>query len=87
MLILGEAFKFGNDAKHFCKPTDVAVSKSNEHVFVSDGYCNTRVVEFDKSGKFVKSFEDTSNPMFVVHSITLIEPLNLVCTVSREEGR
>lgn len=77
----------GNDEGHFCKPTDVAVAESTGHVFVSDGYCNQRVVEFDKKGKFVKQFEDKSDPMLVVHSVTLVEPLNLVCAASREQGR
>lgn len=87
MINLGEAFGHGNDDAHFCKPTDVVVAKSNGHIFVSDGYCNQRVVEFDKNGKFVKSIEDTKKPMTVVHSITMIDSLGLVCTVSREEGR
>lgn len=86
---LGEKLIPGNDESHFCKPTDVAVSKMDGHVFISDGYCNQRVVEFDKNGKFVKSFEDTQNPMLVVHSITLIESneRKLVCAASRETGK
>lgn len=65
----------------------MAVSQLNGHVFVSDGYCNKRVVEFDENGKFVKQFVDKEAPMIVVHSIALIDSLNLICTVSREEGR
>ena len=34
--VLGEKFVHGNDDKHFCKPTDVAVTESGEF-FVSDG--------------------------------------------------
>lgn len=86
-LVLGVAFKDGSDSQHFCKPTDVAIAKSDGDIFVSDGYCNQRVVQFDKDGNFVKEFKDTSRPLFIAHSITLIENLNLVCTVSREEGR
>jgi DNA-binding beta-propeller fold protein YncE len=87
LLTLGERFKTGSDASHFCKPTDVAESENNGHIFVSDGYCNSRVVEFDKTGKFVKQFEDTDKPMFVVHSVTVVDPLNYVCVASREDGR
>lgn len=86
-LVLGEKFQPGNDESHFCKPTKVSVSKLNGHVFVADGYCNKRVVEFDKSGKFVRNYEDAKNPMLVVHGIALIEPLGLVCAASREQGR
>ena len=35
-LILGERFQPGNDAGHFCQPTDVAVMNS-EDVYVADG--------------------------------------------------
>lgn len=86
-LVLGVEFQPGNDEKHFCKPTDIAVSESNGHVFVSDGYCNQRVVEFDKDGNFLGSYEDRENSLQVVHSIGLIDKLNLICTVSRQDGR
>ena len=36
-LVLGTAFVPGNDEKHFCKPTSVAVA-SNGVIFVADGY-------------------------------------------------
>lgn len=49
-LILGEAFEPGNDRTRFCKPTAVAVH-SNGDFFVSDGYCNSRIIKFDKNGE------------------------------------
>jgi sugar lactone lactonase YvrE len=36
----------------FCRPTDVAWDPQG-NIFVSDGYCNNRVVKFDKDGRFV----------------------------------
>ena len=39
----------------FCKPTDVAVAKSGTF-FVADGYCNSRIMKFDKDGKFLAKF-------------------------------
>ena len=36
-LVLGTKFVPGNDEKHFCKPTSVAVSSSGL-IFVADGY-------------------------------------------------
>jgi len=87
LLTLGTRFKKGNDEFHFCKPTKVAVSQLNGNIFVADGYCNKRVVEFDSHGEFVQEFTDNDQPMIVVHSIALIESEGLVCAASREDGR
>jgi hypothetical protein len=48
--ILGEAFQPGNDNIRFCKPTAVAV-QNNGDFFVSDGYCNSRIIKFNKNGE------------------------------------
>jgi hypothetical protein len=45
----------GDDGNHFNKPTDVAVSPAGD-VFVADGYGNSRIVQFDPAGKFVKEW-------------------------------
>ncbi|VDP13321.1 unnamed protein product [Soboliphyme baturini] len=55
-LVLGEAFVPGSDQKHFCKPTDVAVLESGDAIFVADGYCNSRIVKFDSSGKYIQEY-------------------------------
>jgi peptidylamidoglycolate lyase len=49
-MTLGEAFVPGNDEKRFCKPTAVAVH-SNGDFFVSDGYCNSRIIKFNEKGE------------------------------------
>jgi sugar lactone lactonase YvrE len=36
----------------FCRPTDVGWDPQG-NIFVSDGYCNNRVVKYDKDGKFL----------------------------------
>ncbi len=36
----------------FCRPTDVAWDPQG-NIFVSDGYCNNRIVKFDKDGRFL----------------------------------
>ena len=87
LLTLGVRFEHGDDQTHFCKPTSVAISQLKGDIFVADGYCNARVVQFDKNGNYIKEFKDTSSPMIVVHSVALLEEKNLICTVSREEGR
>jgi hypothetical protein len=87
-LKLGVRFENGNDEQHFCMPTDVAVSSLNGDIFVSDGYCNSRVVQFDKNGKYIKEFKmDQHGSLDKPHSVALIENLNLVCVADRENGR
>ena len=55
LLTLGESGIFGDndDPTHFRRPTDVAFLPDGSF-FVSDGYGNTRVLKFDKNGKFLK---------------------------------
>ncbi|VDP18631.1 unnamed protein product [Heligmosomoides polygyrus] len=91
VLSLGEKLVPGNDAFHFCKPTDIAVAK-NGYFFVADGYCNSRVLKFDPSGKLVDSFGAAGDELgpseFVVpHSLALIEDMNLICVADRENER
>ncbi|CAL1535399.1 unnamed protein product [Lymnaea stagnalis] len=92
-LELGEKFVPGSDEKHFCKPTDVAVA-SNGDFFVSDGYCNNRILKFSSSGQIIALWGDregsytlTPSSLNIPHSITLIEELDLVCVADRENSR
>src|SRR5579864_5051082 len=55
VMTLGEAGVKGNDDKHFGRPTDIAWLPEGTF-FISDGYVNTRVVKFDKNGKFIKTW-------------------------------
>ena len=52
---LGEKDVAGSDEKHFGRPTDIAFLPDGTF-FVSDGYDNARVVKFDKTGKFIRSW-------------------------------
>jgi DNA-binding beta-propeller fold protein YncE len=52
---LGTAGVSGEDATHFYKPTDVAITPAGD-TYVSDGYGNNRVVQFDAEGKFVRTW-------------------------------
>ena len=52
LLTLGVAFVPGVDDDHFCKPTAVAVM-ANGDFFVSDGYCNSRILKYDKNGNLL----------------------------------
>jgi len=61
-----EKYKFG-------RPTDVTWDAQG-NIFVSDGYVNSRVVKYDKDGRFIKSFAgergNAPNQMNTPHSIT-----------------
>ncbi|CAF0952936.1 unnamed protein product [Adineta steineri] len=89
LLTLGELFVPGDDTKHFCKPTDVVVSKDGSNIYVSDGYCNSRIVKFDSNGKLIKQYQMPLGkmPLIVPHSLILIESLNLICVADRENQR
>jgi DNA-binding beta-propeller fold protein YncE len=55
LMTLGERDVPGEDETHFNRPTDVAFAKNGDF-YVSDGYGNSRVVKFDKSGKFLRAW-------------------------------
>jgi hypothetical protein len=75
---LGEFGVPGNDDKHFARPTDIAWLPDGTF-FVSDGYVNTRVVKFDKNGKYLLTWGEKGTPpnetrpnyMNTVHSIAI----------------
>jgi sugar lactone lactonase YvrE len=52
LLTIGEKGKPGNDQVHFNRPTDIAFLPNGDF-YVTDGYVNTRVVKYDKDGKFL----------------------------------
>jgi DNA-binding beta-propeller fold protein YncE len=58
---LGTPNQSGNDEKHFNRPTFINWLPDGT-MFVTDGYGNTRVVKFDKDGKFLMTFGQPSNP-------------------------
>jgi sugar lactone lactonase YvrE len=58
---LGEVNVHGNDDKHFYRPTYLAWLPDST-MFVADGYANTRVVKFDKDGKYVTAWGQPGTP-------------------------
>jgi sugar lactone lactonase YvrE len=58
---LGTPYQPGDDDKHFNRPTFMAWLPDGTF-FVSDGYANTRVVKFDKDGKYLTSWGQRANP-------------------------
>jgi hypothetical protein len=55
VLTLGEAGIAGDDEKHFGRPTDIAWLPDGTF-FITDGYVNTRVVKFDRNGRFLMTW-------------------------------
>lgn len=51
LLTLGTKGKPGTDDKTFNRPTDIAFGPNGD-VYVSDGYGNSRVVRFDREGRY-----------------------------------
>jgi hypothetical protein len=55
LLTLGTKDEQGVDDTHFNQPTDIAFAPNGD-LFVSDGYVNSRIVHFDRNGKFKKAW-------------------------------
>ncbi|XP_061479385.1 peptidyl-glycine alpha-amidating monooxygenase isoform X6 [Rhineura floridana] len=94
LLSLGRALQPGSDKNHFCQPTDVAVDSVTGNIYVSDGYCNSRIVQFSQNGMFVMQWgEETSvgqakpGQFSIPHSLTLVSDFGQLCVADRENGR
>lgn len=49
LMVLGTKFQPGSGQNSFCKPTSVAVLPDGDF-FVADGYCNARIVKYNRVG-------------------------------------
>ncbi|XP_056258876.1 peptidyl-glycine alpha-amidating monooxygenase isoform X3 [Seriola aureovittata] len=93
LLALGEAFTPGSDSRHFCQPTDVAVDPETGDIFVSDGYCNARILRFSAEGQYLSEWGAGSSdrrrrvPFQVPHSLVFLPDRREVCVADRENGR
>lgn len=58
---LGVPNEQGSDEKHFARPTFLAWLPDGT-MFVADGYVNTRVVKFDKDGKYLLAWGQKGTP-------------------------
>lgn len=76
-MTLGERLVPGNDTRHFCIPADVAIEPDTENFYIADGYCNYRVVKFDRCGNYLFEFSAGSSgnsipiPFNIVHKLTV----------------
>ncbi|XP_034997375.1 peptidyl-glycine alpha-amidating monooxygenase isoform X2 [Hippoglossus stenolepis] len=93
LLTIGEAFTPGSDSSHFCQPTDVAVDTDTGNIFVSDGYCNARILKFSADGKYLSEWGAGSSDrrrrvaFRVPHSLVFLPDRREVCVADRENGR
>ncbi|XP_053264328.1 peptidyl-glycine alpha-amidating monooxygenase isoform X6 [Podarcis raffonei] len=94
LLSFGRAFQPGSDKNHFCQPTDVAVDPVTGNIYVSDGYCNSRIVQFSPNGMFVMQWGEESSvgqakpgQFSIPHSLTLVPDFGQLCVADRENGR
>ena len=88
LLTLGQRGKPGDDESHFNKPTDVAFA-DNGDFYVSDGYGNSRVVKFDKNGKFllVWGTKGAGDGQFNLPHAVRVDKNGLVYVGDRENNR
>lgn len=71
-----------------CGATDIAFAENN-HVFVADGHCNGRVIEFDAHGQKVHEwgkYGTGPGEFIVLHSIS-VGPQGNVYVADRDNGR
>jgi DNA-binding beta-propeller fold protein YncE len=76
------------DSPLFNQPTDVAFDAAGD-VFVTDGYGNSRIVKFDKTGKFIKTWGRKGNAQGefnLPHSIAF-DSKDLMYIADRENDR
>jgi peptidylamidoglycolate lyase len=88
LLTVGESGVPGNDSLHFNMPTDITVCKDGSF-YVSDGYGNSRVIKFSKTGKYLFEWGKKGNAkgeFNTPHAIDLDEHEN-VYVADRENNR
>ena len=74
----------------------------NGDFFVADGYCNTRIVKFDSTGRKIlqigRAYQQTMGDRLlnrrpppyafnIPHALALAEDQDLLCVADRENGR
>src|SRR5882672_605767 len=74
-------------SRTFCGATDVAFAP-NGHMFVSDGYCNGRVIEYTTAGQKVREWgqRGTGQGEFVNAHAIAISPDGMLYVADRENG-
>ncbi len=92
VMVLGRKGRVGESDPRlgilFNRPTDVAVNSRGE-IFVTDGYGNSRVVKFDRTGRFLKAWgkKGKAPGEFDIPHAVVIDAQDRVYVADRENGR
>jgi len=88
LLTLGTKNESGTDERHFNKPTDVAFARNGDF-YVSDGYGNSRVVKFDKDGRFILAWgrKGSGDGEFNLPHAVRVDSKDQVYVADRENNR
>lgn len=86
--VFGERDVAGEDAGHFDRPADIAFAENGD-IFIADGYGNSRVAKFDRSGKFLLSWgkKGAGDGEFDLPHAIRIDSKGLVYVGDRENNR
>lgn len=83
---LGDFNMPGSSRGRFCLPTEV-VETDDGKLFIADGYCNDRVVEFDgNTGEFIFEYK-LDGTFSIIHSIAYNPCQNMLYVAARQEGK
>jgi len=88
VMTLGTAGEGGATPTTFNRPTDIAFAPNGD-LYVSDGYVNGRVVQFDRNGNYIRSWGERGSgdgQFNTVHSI-VIDRRNRVLVADRDNAR
>ena len=88
LMTLGEKDVAGDDKSHFNKPADVAFAENGDF-FIADGYGNSRVVKFSKTGEFLLAWGKKGNGIgeFNLPHAIQVDAKGLVYVGDRENDR
>lgn len=88
LLVLGRRDMSGENDWLFNRPTDVAWGRDGE-IYVSDGYGNSRVVKFDRTGRFLKAWgkRGTGPGEFILPHSVAVDRAGRVYVGDRENMR
>jgi DNA-binding beta-propeller fold protein YncE len=88
LLKLGQKDKPGLAEDQFNKPADAAVAKNGD-IYVADGYGNSRVAQFDKTGKFLRDWgkKGKGPSEFNIPHVVVLDDQERVIVGDRENAR
>ena len=69
---IGDYLSPGKADYKFCKPTDVLIDDATNDIYVSDGYCNSRIVRYSKELGFTNLIMRVLNETLLIKIIKKI---------------